>query len=193
MSRSSWSARGRAGARRLVAGRRAGGWRRLPRGSAAAQRRAHVELVVVEQAEMEAAVGGEPHAVAGAAVRLGHGADEADDAAAAGRRKFARLVRTGRAAEGLERAERRFDARARLGARHAGCDRDTSADSPAPSGISLDEAHVPGALERERGERHDVVVVEAADHHRVELDRARARRPRRPRCRPRSPRACPSA
>src|SRR5439155_1660161 len=47
---------------------------------AGAQRATHVELVVVEQAEVEATLGGEPHAVAGSAVGLGHRADEADHA-----------------------------------------------------------------------------------------------------------------
>ena len=55
----------------------------------------------------------------------------------------------------------------------------------------LDEAHVPRALERERGERHDVVLVEAAHDDGVQLDRREARPPRRPRCPPRCRRAMP--
>jgi hypothetical protein len=48
------------------------------------QGRPDVDLVVVQEAEVEPAVGGEAQAVAGAAVGLGDGADEPDDAERAG-------------------------------------------------------------------------------------------------------------
>ena len=38
----------------------------------------------------------------------------------------------------------------------------------------LDVAHLPGVVERQRGEVGDLVVVEAAHHHRVQLDRRQA-------------------
>src|SRR5579883_3013084 len=60
--------------------------------AAAADRRLHVELVVVQETEVELAVGGEPHAVAGAAVGLAHGRDEAHDPGRALEPPVARLV-----------------------------------------------------------------------------------------------------
>ena len=57
-----------------------------------AQRSAHVELVVVEKEEVELALGGQPHPVAGAAVRLADQADEAHYTARAREPVVARLV-----------------------------------------------------------------------------------------------------
>src|SRR6185295_5623663 len=45
-----------------------------------------------------------------------------------------------------------------------------------PERHGLDEAHVPGAIEGQRRERDDVLLVEAGRDHGVELDRAQARR-----------------
>src|SRR5207237_10742157 len=86
--------------------------------AAGTQRAADVELVVVQEAEMEATLRGEPHAVAGAAVRLRHRADEADDAARAGEAVVPRLVGRVVRGERRERAEGGLDSRPDLGVRH---------------------------------------------------------------------------
>ena len=58
----------------------------------AAQGCAHVEFVVVEQAEVEAAVGSQSHAIAGSAVRRRNGADEPDHPTSAGQSVILRFV-----------------------------------------------------------------------------------------------------
>src|SRR4249919_824668 len=75
--------------REAMAGRLVGDGSQQDRGhvfesSTTAKRGTDVDLVVVQQAEMKAPVGGEAHAVARAAVRLGHGADEPDHALCSG-------------------------------------------------------------------------------------------------------------
>src|SRR5437762_172221 len=79
--------------------------------AALADRRLHVELVVVEEAEVELAVRGEPHAVAVAAVGLAHGGDEAHDAARSREAVVPRLVRAV-AGQPDERPESLLDPRA---------------------------------------------------------------------------------
>ena len=87
---------------------------RLP--PARAERLLHVQLVVVQQAQVELAVGGEAHAVAGAAVGLAHRGDEADDTATAPPEAVvARLLRRVLVRDRGERAEGLLDAAARLG------------------------------------------------------------------------------
>ena len=53
----------------------------------------HVQLVVVQQTEVKFPVRGESHAIAAAAVRLAHGADEADRAPSFGEPEVLGLVR----------------------------------------------------------------------------------------------------
>ena len=62
----------------------------------------------------------------------------------------------------------------------------------AGEGHHLDEAHLPGTVDGQRGEVDHILLVVALDHHRVELDRAQARPVPPPGCRPRHPPACPS-
>src|SRR5262249_50552129 len=108
--------------------------------SAAAQRGADVHLVVVQQAEVEASVGGEPHAVAGAAVRLGDGADEDNHSPGGREAVVAGLVRRVAGRPGLGRAQRgrapgTAAIRARLCALGTSPPRATACVSPVPKGM----------------------------------------------------------
>ena len=151
--------------------------------AAAADGGAHVHLVVVQEAQVEAAVRGEAHAIARAAVGLGDRTDEADHAACTGGPIVARLVRRIVRLEGLEHAEHVLDPAAELRRRHEPIAR-------RPRGVAaaerhgLDEADVPRPIERQRGERDDVVLVEGADDHGVQLDRREAGRVGRLEARP---------
>ena len=175
--------RSRGDGRSACGRRRAAGWRPRRRvSSAAAQGGADVELVVVQQAEMEAAVGGEPHAVAACrstarspglmkptTPRASGERDElrdSSDGSRAGQRR-----RAGRAPPRCVRGSRAL--------RHESAAGDLRRVSPAPSGIVSMKRTCQGALERERRERDDVLVVEAADDDGVQLDRGEARRLRR--------------
>src|SRR5882672_9506850 len=80
------------------------------RTAARAQRLLHVELVVVEQAEMELAVRGQAHAVARPAVRLADGTDEADHAFAVREAEVLRLVGGVTARDRKERPQLGLDA-----------------------------------------------------------------------------------
>src|SRR5438093_12660625 len=77
--------------------------------------------------------------------------------------------------EWQQRAEHRLDPRAALGARHEPGPRDRG-DLAAPEWHGLDEADVPVALERQGGEPDDVLLVEAADDDRIQLDRTQTGR-----------------
>ena len=155
--------------------------------AARAQRLLDVELVVVEQAQVELAVGGEAHAVAGPAVRLAHRRDEADHAVAAvGEAEVAGLVGRARARQRLER--RRAPPRSAAASRRSGtnCDRATCAVSPPPSGISSMKRTCQPRSRAQPRELHHVGVVVVARHGAVELDRHAARPPRPRRCPPRT-------
>src|SRR5438552_10096885 len=135
----------------------------------AAQRGPHVDLVVAQQTEVETAVGCEPHPVAAVAVRFGDGADEPDHTASSRQAVVARLVSRVDGGQGSERSERGLDAGAVLRVRDEprACHR---RDLAAPERHRLDEADVPLALERQGGQRDDVLLVEATDDDRVQLD-----------------------
>src|SRR5215831_12745464 len=79
---------------------------------AGAQRLAHIELVVVEQAQMELAVSRQAHPVAGAAIGLADRTDKADHSAPAGQAIVARLVGRIMSRQLAHQAERRLDASA---------------------------------------------------------------------------------
>src|SRR5262249_59298937 len=112
-------------------------------------------------------------AVAGAAVRLGDGADEANPSPGGREAMVARLVRRVAGRQGLERPERGLDPGAALRARDESpaCDR---LRVPGAEGHGLDETDVPGPVEGERGERYHVVLVEPADDDGVQLDWSQA-------------------
>ena len=138
-------------------------------GAAVAQHRAEVDLVEREQARAELALGGDAHAVAVLAERLGHA-------------RRSRRRRRGRRRSGTARRARRAPARAHALARRAGTRRRSGRGSRAPGTTwsivhspgrverhELDEAHADAAVAPERGEVDDLVVVDAADHDRVDL------------------------
>src|SRR5262245_3544174 len=142
--------------------------------AAAAERRADVDLVVVQQAEVEPPVGGETHAVACPAIRLRDRADEPDDAARARQAMVARLVGGIAAGQRGQWAQRLLDACTGLGAADEAAARHLLR-IPGPERHGLDEAHVTGAREREGRQRNGVLLVEAAYQDRVQLDRYETR------------------
>ena len=75
---------------------------------------------------------------------------------------------------GVQRAERRLDAAARVSAFGTRPSRATRGRVAGAERHRLDEAHVPRPVERQCGERDDVVLVEAAHDDGVELDRREA-------------------
>src|SRR5439155_26238502 len=77
--------------------------------AAGTDRALHVELVVVQQAEMKLAVRRQAHAIAGAAIRFADGADEADNTPRAGWPEVLRLVGGVLRRKRRERPERALD------------------------------------------------------------------------------------
>ena len=89
----------------------------------------------------------------------------------------ARLVgRVARRRAACSGAERRLDARAGLRAAARVRSRAIACVSPVPNGMVSMKRTCQGRVERERRERHDVVLVEAADDDGVQLDGREARR-----------------
>jgi hypothetical protein len=142
--------------------------------AARAQRLLHVELVVVQQAQVELAVGGEAHAVAGAAVGLAHGRDEADHAAPVREAEVLRLVGGALGRQRLERAELALDPAPRLGGGDELRERHVRRLA-ASERHQLDEPDVPVAFERAAREVHDDRIVVIAGHGAIDLDRDEAR------------------
>ena len=130
-----------------------------------------VELVVVQQAQVELAVGRQAHAVARAAVGLAHRRDEADDAAAAGEAEVARLVGGASCGASGSSGPSSASIRRRVSAVGTNCDSATWAASPPPSGISSMKRTCQSRSCARARELHHVHVVVVAGDRAVELDR----------------------
>src|SRR5678815_3939472 len=135
---------------------------------AAPERVAQQHLVIAEETGAKSAIGRESHAVARRAVRMCHRRDDADRAL----RTSEPIIRRGavtswRPTVWRERTER-CDPRQHFVAGYDVLPRETA---HLANGHELDEAHVPRMIEREPREVFDLIVVDGAHDHDVDLDR----------------------
>src|SRR5688572_12600092 len=135
---------------------------------AATQRVAKVDLMVSIEARAQTPIGGEPYTVARAAIRVCHRCDDPHRPRSAGepivlRRaislRWTTIWRKG--AEGRDALEH-FVARDNV----VPCQFAKVADRH-----QLDEAHMPGVFDRQARKILDLVIVGAAKHHHVDLER----------------------
>ena len=134
---------------------------------ARAQGGEQVHFLFAQEAQAQASVRGQAGARAGRAERRGDGGDETHVAFGVGQAEEARLAVQLAAVDGLQVAERVFDAFLDFG----GGDHLSGLDvGCAGEGHHFDEAHLPGTVNGQAGKIHHVVFVVAAHHHRVEFD-----------------------
>src|SRR5216683_2976258 len=136
---------------------------------AGSQRGTHIEFVVVQQAEVKLAIGGEPHPVARSAIGLADWTDEADYALGAGDFVVARFIGGAGWRQFGEGAELSLDSATRLNIRDIALDGDGGALA-ARKRHQLNESDVPIAIDGEPREIHYVCFVVACCYNRVELD-----------------------
>src|SRR5688500_14388844 len=133
-----------------------------------AQRRAKVRLGVAEETGTQPSVRGQANAVTASAVGMRHRGDDADAARRIVETEIAGWsVASHRIGHGLERADSADGTQSLLARYHAV----PGGFTQVAYGHELDESHVPWPVDREPGEVRDLIVVDSAHHHHVDLDR----------------------